>query len=64
MGKKLIKPTDISNIYNQQDELIPSIVNGNCVLIVGSEIMLSKEEFPEYNGDSYKMIFENLKEWC
>ncbi|MBE6311478.1 MAG: toll/interleukin-1 receptor domain-containing protein [Bacteroidales bacterium] len=63
MGKKLIRPTDISNIYNQQDELIPSIVNGNCVLIVGSEIMLSKEEFPEYNGDSYKMIFENLKEW-
>ena len=61
MGKKLIRPTDITNNYHQQDELIPSIVNGNCVLIVGSEIMLSKEEFPEYNGDSYKLIFESLK---
>lgn len=62
MAKKLIRPNDTKN--NRTDgELIPSIINGNCVLIVGSEIILSKEEFPEYGGDSQKMIFENLREW-
>lgn len=63
MAKKLIRPTDARNNYSKRDELVPSIVNGNCVLIVGSEIMLSKEDFPEYNGDSHRMIFENLREW-
>lgn len=62
MAKKLIRPNDTKS--NRTDgELIPSIINGNCVLIVGSEIILSKEEFPEYDGDSQKMIFENLREW-
>lgn len=62
MAKKLIRPNDTKN--NRTDgELIPSIINGNCILIVGSEIILSKEEFPEYGGDSQKMIFENLREW-
>ena len=62
MAKKLIRPNETKS--NRSDsELIPSIVNGNCILIVGSEIILSKEEFPEYNGDSQKMIFENLREW-
>lgn len=60
--KKLIRPNDTKN--NRSDsELIPSIINGNCILIVGSEIILSKEKFSEYNGDSQKMIFENLREW-
>lgn len=63
MAKKIIRPTDIKERYSQRDELIPSIVNGNCILIVGSEIMLSKEQFPEYDGDSNKMLFANLREW-
>lgn len=60
MAKKLIRPNDTKNNHTD-GELIPSIINGNCVLIVGSEIMLSKEEYPEYNGDSHKMIFEQLR---
>lgn len=62
MAKKLIRPSDTKSIHST-GELIPNIINGNCVLIVGSEIMLSKELYPEYNGDSHKMIFENLREW-
>ena len=63
MAKKIIRPADIKERYSQRDELIPSIVNGNCILIAGSEIMLSKEKFPEYDGDSSKMLFSNLREW-
>ncbi|MBQ3121101.1 MAG: toll/interleukin-1 receptor domain-containing protein [Bacteroidaceae bacterium] len=63
MAKKIIRPSDIRNRDNRNDELIPNIVNGNCILIVGSEIILSKEEFPEYDGDSHNMLFSNVREW-
>ena len=63
MAKKIIRPTEVKSRYSQRDELIPSIVNGNCILIAGSEIMLSREKFPEYNGNSHDMLFSMVKEW-
>lgn len=62
MSKKIIRPNDINRSMGD-GRLISSIVNNKCVLIVGSEIMLSKNKYAEYAGDSHRMIFENLREW-
>ena len=70
MAKKIYKPQDAverSNTENSQwNTLIPDMIEGKYVLVIGSEIVLSKNFNKECNGDSYKLIvsavIERLKE--
>ena len=65
MAKKLIKPIDILNdnpIDFHWDTFIHNIINGKYILVLGSEIMLSKNENVECNGDSTRLLFNSVKD--
>ncbi|MCH5228439.1 MAG: toll/interleukin-1 receptor domain-containing protein [Muribaculaceae bacterium] len=40
--------------------LLDDICNGNYVLLLGSEVILNKEKFPESNGDSARYLLQSL----
>ena len=64
MAKKVSKPSDsrISNSgHFSWDSFIHSVTNGNYVLVLGSEVMLSKTIDGNYNGDSTNLIFDDVR---
>ena len=62
MAKKISKPTDTDITCSSSfsmDSFIHDIVNGNYVLVLGSEVMLKKEIC---NGDSTSMLLNDVKD--
>ena len=65
MAKKATRPsdrTDSSQSVFNWDTFISNVINGKYVLVLGSEIMLSKSQNEECDGDSTKLIFNSVKE--
>lgn len=65
MAKKVTKPIDVLNVNPsefQWETFISNIVNGKYILVLGSEIMLSRTEIAECDGDSTKLLFNSVKE--
>lgn len=65
MAKKISKPNDVrssqSGIFNW-DTFIHNVTNGSYVLVLGCEIMLSKTAVEGCEGNSKKLIFDDVKE--
>ena len=65
MAKKTDKPGEYNrqqNITFSWDSFIRNLTEGQYILVLGSEIMLSKSLNDNYNGDSYRLIFDYVKE--
>lgn len=65
MAKKTNKPGDCNrqqNVVFSWDSFIQNVTNGQYILILGSEAMLSKSLEGNYGGDSYQLIFDDVKE--
>lgn len=65
MAKKTTRPIDVLNADSVEfkwETFIPNIINGKYVLVLGSEIMLSKELNVECAGDSTRLIFNCVKD--
>lgn len=65
MAKKTNKPGECSrqqNLFFSWDSFIRNLIEGEYILVLGSEIMLSKSLEGNYNGDSYSLIFDDVKE--
>ena len=65
MAKKTNKPGECSrqqNLFFSWDSFIRNLTEGEYILVLGSEIMLSKSLEGNYNGDSYSLIFDDVKE--
>jgi len=66
MAKKIVtKPIDVMSVKNEDftwESFIPNILKGKYVLVLGSDIMLSKEKNVECDGDSNRLIFNCVKE--
>lgn len=66
MAKKPNKPTDKKLIHSDfiWDSFIESIVKGEYILVIGSQVVLSKENesVASSNGDSMQLVFNYVKE--
>lgn len=63
MGRKVSSPEKNQLIINENGNedwgnLVLRISKGDYVLVVGSEIVLSKEMYPNCNGDSHKLLLQ------
>lgn len=66
MAKKATRPGDsYSSLHSEfhWDTFIHNVINGKYVLVLGSEIMLSKEQNVECDGDSTHLIFNAVKDY-
>ena len=65
MAKKITKPNEArqqqSSVFNW-DTFIHNVTNGGYVLVLGSEIMLSKSSVEGCDGNSKKLIFDDVKD--
>lgn len=65
MAKKVYKPTDtntINSVAFNWNSFVHDVVNGKYILVLGSEIMLSKDTNKECNGDSSTLVLNDVKE--
>lgn len=66
MAKKPNKPTDKKLIHSDfiWDSFIESVVKGEYILVLGSQVVLSKENesVANANGDSMQLLFNYVKE--
>ena len=66
MAKKATRPKDGSN-YNHcefnWDRFISNVIGGKYVLVLGSEIMLSKDQNVDCDGDSTRLILNSVKDY-
>lgn len=65
MAKKTNKPGEYNrqqNLFFSWDSFIRNLTEGQYILVLGSEIMLSKSIEGNYNGDSYRLIFDDVKD--
>ena len=65
MAKKTNKPGEYNrqqNLFFSWDSFIRNLTAGQYILVLGSEIMLSKSLEGNYNGDSYRLIFDDVKD--
>ena len=65
MAKKVTRPIDIMNVNPSEfrwETFVSNVINGKYVLVLGSEIMLSKTKNTECDGDSTRLLFNCVKE--
>ena len=63
MPRKISRPDNVRTETYQYDgndwgRLVHRISNGEYVLVIGSEIVLSKSLYPQFNGNSKKLLLE------
>ena len=68
MAKKVSKPNDVlspENMIFSWDKFIHDVTNGHYVLVLGSEIMLSKSnpDLAVANGDSNMLIYNDVRDY-
>lgn len=65
MAKRIYKPNDMQlqeNCNFNWESIIHNVTNGQYVLVLGSEVMLSRNIEEKAAGDSEKLIFNYFNE--